>query len=56
MPWFWTTVKKSFKNPYIRIPKRVIEVIGDGAKPLYVIVTDSKDEYEELMKCLGERR
>jgi hypothetical protein len=54
--WKWTSVKKSLRNPYIRIPKNVIEQMGNGVKPLYVIVTDSEEEYKEIIKCLEERR
>jgi hypothetical protein len=48
--WHWITFKRSKRSPFIRIPKEVLEEIEE-MRGLYVIVTDDKEKFEELLEA-----
>lgn len=53
--WSWSIVKKSINNPYIKIPKEIMEKIDKTVpKMYYVLMIDNEDTLNRIMKCLEE--
>ena len=51
--WSWSVVKKSMNNPYIKIPKEIMEKIDKTVpKMYYILMTDDKDTLNRIMRCL----
>jgi len=51
--WSWSVVKKSMNNPYIKIPKEIMEKIDKTVpKMYYILMIDDKDTLDQIMKCL----
>ena len=51
--WSWSVVKKSMNNPYIKIPKEIMEKIDKTVpKMYYILMIDDKDTLNRIMKCL----
>ena len=49
--WYWLTVKRSKKNPFIKIPKEVLEELKtDELGGLYVIVTNDREKFERMLE------
>jgi hypothetical protein len=49
--WYWITLKRSKKSPFIRIPKEILEEIEE-MRGLYIIVTDDKEKFEKLLEAV----
>ena len=51
--WSWLTVKKSDKNPYIKIPKDILKELKIRTpKSYYVILVETDEDLEGIVKCL----
>ena len=51
--WSWIVIKRSEKNPYIKIPKDVLSNLeGRYPKPLYVLVFEDGNDLERTMECI----
>ena len=55
--WSWIIVKKSNKNPYIKIPREILKELDlTMPKSYYVILAEAHEDAEKIVECLNERR
>ena len=51
--WSWVIVKRSGKNPFIKIPKDILEELDvDVPKSYVVILVENGEEAKRIVKCV----
>ena len=51
--WSWVIVKRSGKNPFIKIPKNILEELDVNAPRSYVVIlVENGEEAKRIAKCV----
>ena len=55
--WSWVIVRRSARNPYIRIPKDVLRELMDEVNGYYyVFLVEDKEDVKKIMQALERVR
>jgi len=55
--WSWVVVKRSGKNPYIKIPKDVLREMDLSYPKSYIVVLlENDDQAKGILECMERER